>query len=157
MSLSLSLFLSPPSSPVSSLSPAFPLPFLPPSLPPPVSHSDAYNILFAIWCREQWEAVISFRFEASLIECIDFTTISNFLRQLPQHVCMTWVKTLCNAWATTSRLHIDPVAPCILLSCTFTRCFITLFQLQQILAASAGGNSIASFDQALGCLRRFSL
>ena len=35
------------------------------------------------------------------------------MRQLPQHIYMTWVKTLCNAWATTSRLHIDPVASCI--------------------------------------------
>ena len=43
----------------------------------------------------------------------DFQRVFRVLSGLPYHIAMTWVKTIANGWATSSRLNKDTISPCI--------------------------------------------
>ena len=47
------------------------------------------------------------------VETIDFDPIFVLLREFPKHVSFVWIKTMANAWCTSSRMHERPSLSCV--------------------------------------------
>ena len=94
-------------------------PFSTPSLSPPVCQGDAYLTISRSWFPPRWIWFLRkrlrgpFRLAPEIVLGIDFDNVFSVLRKYPHHICMTWTKTVCNGWATSTRLHSSEVRPCI--------------------------------------------
>ena len=95
------------------------LPFPTPSIPTFIPQGDAYTLFMQAWYPPKWKEFIRrrlrgpFQLGAHSIAAVDFDNIFTVLRRMPHHIAMSWVKTIANGWATSSRLHCDDILPCI--------------------------------------------
>ena len=105
---------------------AFSLPSLPPEAPLPggieISQTVAYKAIRSAFLGSpvtSWRELFVrrligvFQVEVGEASSIDVEAIFSILRKLPAHISVTWVKTISNAWCTSSRFHEERPLGCI--------------------------------------------
>lgn len=55
----------------------------------------------------------AFRIEASTVSTIDFDAFLAHTKRVPVQIVYTWIKTIANAWCTSSRMHEDTSYSCL--------------------------------------------